>query len=48
MQLVDLRTFKIRKCDHSHHQALAPSFLNCQNYHSKFDRRRNPFSDNQL
>lgn len=48
MQLVDLRNFKTRKCDGRHHPTLGPSYLNCSDFHSMHDRRRNPFSESKV
>lgn len=47
MQLVDLHTFKTRKCDQTHNPLLGPHFFNCPYSHNKLDRRRNPFSENK-
>ena len=47
MQLVDIQTFKTRKCDQNHSQKFGPYYFNCPNYHSKEDKRRNPFLNNQ-
>lgn len=47
MQLIDIKTFKTRKCDQIHSHLQSPYYFNCPNFHSKEDKRRNPFVDNQ-
>lgn len=44
MELVDLETFKIKKCDKQHPAGLSNCHLECPFYHSRDDKRRSPLS----
>ena len=41
-ELIDLETFKTKKCDKNHEMTLSQSHLICSCYHSREDKRRSP------
>ena len=48
MSFVDLEYIKKKKCDKNHPEhSLGSSFFNCCGYHSREDKRRNPFVNNR-
>lgn len=48
MNIIDLESFKTKKCDKNHTCiSLSSSFFNCNGYHSREDKRRNPLINNK-
>lgn len=48
MLVIDLETFKTKKCEVVHSEKpLSALRLDCPHYHSREDKRRNPFANNR-
>lgn len=47
MQLVDLETFKTKKCELNHPATPSASQLHCPFFHSREDKRRSPFANSK-